>query len=104
MYGGCSQYTSFIKQDRPVFHIEYVQYKVNGTAVQLTAEDGALRGLSTAELQKLYCLESGLGARRTIDKEAGKKFSTVIKTMDLSNAVMYCDGTTVGMNGALKQS
>lgn len=102
MYGGCSQYTSFINQGRPVFHIEYVKYNVNGTSVQLTAENSALGGLPSAELQAIYCLEAGLGTRRTINKEVGKKFSTVIKTMDLNKAVTYCDGTTVGVQGLPK--
>lgn len=99
MYGGCSQYAAFINQGRPVFHIEYVKYNINGTSVQLTAENSALDGLSTTQLQAIYCLEAGLGTRRTINKEVGKKFSTVIKTMDLNKAVTYCDGTTIGVEG-----
>jgi hypothetical protein len=101
-YGGCSQYASFINQGRPVFHIEYVKYNVNGTSVQLTAENSALGGLPSAELQKIYCLEAGLGTRRMMNKEVSKKFSTVIKTMDLTKAVTYCDGTTVGVEGLPK--
>lgn len=97
MYGGCSQYTSFIKQGRPVFHIEYVKYKVNGTSIQLTAENSALGGLATAELQAIYCLETGVGNRRMISKEVGKKFSTVINTMSLNKVVTHCDGMTVGV-------
>lgn len=97
MYGGCSQYTGFINQGRPVFHIEYVKYNLNGTSVQLTAENSALEGLPTTQLQAIYCLEAGLGTRRTMSKDVGKMFSTVIKTMDLNKAVTYCDGTTVGL-------
>lgn len=102
MYGGCSQYTAFINQGLPVFHIEYVKYNVNGTSVQLTAQNSALGGLPTAHLQAIYCLEAGLGTQRTMSKEVGKKFSTVIKTMDLNIAATYCDGTTIGVEGLPK--
>ncbi|RDI87879.1 hypothetical protein Vi05172_g1836 [Venturia inaequalis] len=102
MYEGCSQYIGFINQGRPVFHIEYAKYNINGTSVQLTAENSALGGLPTAQLQAIYCLQAGLSTRRAMSKDVGAKFSTVIKTIDLNKAVTYCDGTTVGLEGLLK--
>jgi hypothetical protein len=95
-YGGCRSYERFLNSGKPVFHIEYARTKVNGTAVELTSENPELSTMTTAQLQALYCLETGFGNRRWISKELAVKFSTVIKALELNKWVMYCDGTSAG--------
>ena len=92
-YGGCSSYESFIRSGKPVFHIEYALPQQKGSNVTLRADNSSLRSLNTTQLESLYCLESGIGNRRWLSGDIPKKFSTVIKTMDLSKWVMYCDGS-----------
>jgi hypothetical protein len=95
-YGGCSSYTSFLNSGKPVFHIEYARTKINGTAVEITAENEELSRMSGQELQQLYCLETGIGSRRWVSKDVARRFSTVIKSLNLSKWVLYCDGQSAG--------
>jgi Glycoside-hydrolase family GH114 len=94
-YGGCSSYESFLRSGKPVFHIEYAIPQQKGSNVTLKADNSSLRSLNSTQLESLYCLESGIGNRRWLSRDIPKKFSTVIKTMDLSKWVMYCDGSWV---------
>jgi hypothetical protein len=95
-YGGCKSYEPMIRRGKPVFHIEYALPQQNGTNVTLRAENGKLGGFNTTQLQSLYCLQTAIGNRRWLSWDIVSKFSTVIKTMDLSKWVMYCDGSFVG--------
>jgi len=97
-YGGCQAYERFINSGKPVFHIEYAEYSIkNGTQVELKAEAGdSVSGMNSEQLKSLYCLQTGIQNRRWISQDIGRKFSTVIKKMDLSHWVMYCDGLVEG--------
>jgi len=95
-YGGCKSYEPFIRQGKPVFHIEYAIPAQNGTELVLKDEGGQFATYNTTELEKLYCLETGVGNRRWLSRDVAGRFSTVIKTMDLSSFVVYCDGSVVG--------
>jgi hypothetical protein len=102
MYSGCRSYQQFLNSGKPVFHIEYASYSItNGTGINLIPEPGQfqLQQMTTEQLQQFYCLQApATGTRnfRTMSPDTGKKFSTVIKNMDLNNWVMYCDGTWEG--------
>jgi hypothetical protein len=100
-FSGCSSYSSFLASGKPVFHIEYATppREVNGTQVALRAEDGALGSLPSEKLQKLYCLEEGLGGRKRMSADTRQKFSTVIKEMDLGPWVVYCDSAVASGDG-----
>lgn len=70
-YSECDTFAAFIKDDKPVFHIEY--------------PDGAPKVKTSASDE--IC--SGKGKAAGADD-----FSTVIKKMDLDGWVEYCDGKT----------
>jgi len=97
-YSGCKAYEAFINSGKAVFHIEYADYKIkNGTQIELVAEAGeSVGGMTSEQLHSLYCLQTSIGNRRSVSQNTGKKFSTVIKKMDLSSWVMYCDGSWEG--------
>lgn len=52
--------------------------------------------MTAQELQQLYCLETGIENRRWVSKDVAKRFSTVIKSLNLSKWVLYCDGQSAG--------
>jgi hypothetical protein len=95
--GGCSSYEPFLRSNKPVFHIEYAVPETSGANVILKADSNNwdVKQLNTTQLQALYCLESGIEHKRWLSRDIPQKFSTVIKTMDLSKWTRYCDGTTV---------
>ena len=95
-YGGCNSYEALLRSGKPVFHIEYAIPQNSGGNFTLVADSHDLRALNTTQLQNLYCLETGIGNRRWLSKDMPKRFSTVIKTMDLTKWTMYCDGSLVG--------
>lgn len=97
-YGGCRSYEPFLNSGKPVFHIEYARTTINGTKVDMIAENSDLK-MTNAELQKLYCLETGIENRRWLSQDIAKKFSTVIKALQLNKWVLYCDGTSAGDAG-----
>ena len=65
----CESFSTFIKADKPVFHIEYPK-----SAPDVPASDA-----------ETICFRNG-------DSAGSDNFSTVIKTMDLDGWVLYCDG------------
>jgi hypothetical protein len=95
--GGCSSYEAFLRSGKPVFHIEYAIPETSGSRTILKADspNADVKVLNTSQLQALYCLRSGIEHRQWLGVDVPRKFSTVIKTMDLSKWTMYCDGTTV---------
>jgi len=96
-YGGCRTYESFINKGKAVFHIEYATATLNGTDLELKSENPQYHTMTTADLEAFYCLEKGpQGNRRWMSQDMIKKFSSVIKDMDLSSWVLYCDRTWTG--------
>jgi hypothetical protein len=82
--GDCDAYTSFLKAGKPVFHVEYANYKiVNGQPI-ISSNDTALAGLSSDELRSKLCLKG---------VKSGGSFSTTIKSLNLDGWVLYCDGS-----------
>jgi hypothetical protein len=96
-HGGCSSYEPFLRNNKPVFHIEYAIPDHAGPAVTLRADsqNSDVMALNSKQLQALYCLESGIEHRTWLSGDIPRKFSTVIKKMDLSKWTMYCDGSLV---------
>jgi hypothetical protein len=93
---GCHVYEPLVKLGKPVFHIEYVTPTLNGTEVTLRSEVSGLEDKSSNEIRSALCLQTSLGrSRRVMSKETAAKISTVIKSLDLSRFVVYCDGTFV---------
>jgi hypothetical protein len=95
-FGGCRSYQNFLGSGKPVFHIEYARTKLNGASVELTSENLELGNMTTAELHSLFCLQTGFGNRRWISEAVAKRFTTVIKALELNKWVLYCDGTSAG--------
>jgi len=96
---GCSPYEILIGAGKPVFHIEYANYIVRRNAIELKSWYPKWRSVSSAQLPSLLCLEANFtntdGDYENIKPEAARKISTVIKTLDLTQFVMYCDGTWI---------
>jgi hypothetical protein len=96
---GCSPYEQFINQGKPVFHIEYANYRVQRftNAIELKSWYPKWGNFKSAEVRSLLCLETAYNNTDpdypAIKVEIGRKLSTVIKTLDLTAFVMYCDGT-----------
>jgi hypothetical protein len=86
-YNGCRAYEPFLRSGKPVYHIEYVTFNIrNGTQVDIRAEDKPrLASLTSDQLKAAYCLETG-----QVSNGMAEYFSTVIKTLDLSDWVLYC--------------
>lgn len=70
-YSECDLFSPFIDDSKPVFHIEYPGETIAKAAV----------------VKSSYCSTSGAGAGST-------DFSTVLKTMDLTGWVEFCNGAT----------
>jgi hypothetical protein len=86
-YNGCRAYESFLRSGKPVYHIEYATFSIrNGTQVDIKAQDRPrLASLTSEQLKVHYCLEDG-----QVSTGMSEYFSTVIKTLDLSDWVLYC--------------
>lgn len=69
-YSECTTYEPFIRESKPVFHIEYPD-----TAPSIAES-----------LRNDLC--SGTG-----DANGADRFSTILKKMDLDGWVVYCNGT-----------
>ena len=67
-YDECTEFTAFIRDSKPVFHIEYPSEMKSKILKSLRAKTGAA--------------------------EAAANFSTVLKHMDLDGWVEFCDGRT----------
>jgi hypothetical protein len=94
---GCQVYEGLVRSGKPVFHIEYVTSEiVNGTEMMLKSEVPMLENKTSIEIRSALCLETSIGrSRRVMNKETAAKISTVMKSLDLSRFVVYCDGTYV---------
>lgn len=93
---GCQVYEPLVRLGKPVFHIEYVTPSMNGTEITLKSEVPTLANKNTTEIRSALCLQTSVGrSRRVMSKETTAKISTVIKSLDLSRFVVYCDGTFV---------
>jgi hypothetical protein len=92
---GCRPYVPLLQQGKPVFHIEYVQYRstLDGSQVEIRSEDARLKGKSSEELRQILCLEKANGRIKPVGADFGPQFSTVIKVLGLDGFVMYCDGS-----------
>jgi len=98
---GCSPYEQFIAQGKPVFHIEYANYRVKlGTdRLELKSWYPNWQTFPSAQVESLLCLETAYNNPdpdyATIKPEIGRQLSTVIKSLDLDTFVLYCDGSWV---------
>jgi len=94
---GCSPYEMLIGAGKPVFHIEYANYQVRSTRIELKSWYPKWVNVPSAQLPSLFCLRTNFtnsdGDYENIKPEIGRQFSTVIKTLDLTQFAMYCDGT-----------
>jgi hypothetical protein len=96
---GCSPYELLIKADKPVFHIEYVNYKVRGKNIEVKSWYPKWDNVTQVELWSLYCLKTNStisdGDYEHIEPESASRISTVVKTLDLTQFAMYCDGSWI---------
>jgi hypothetical protein len=90
---GCEPYTSFLRSGKPVFHIEYAKYSVQGVNVTIRAESNTLRSYNSGQLGSLYCLQTALRNKKLVAEDVVPLFSTVIKVLGLDGWAMYCDGS-----------
>jgi len=90
---GCDPYTAFLRSGKPVFHIEYAKYSVQGVNVTIRAESNSLRSYRSDQLGSLYCLQTALRNKKNVAADVAPLFSTVIKVLGLDGWVMYCDGS-----------
>jgi hypothetical protein len=89
---GCIAYAELIDAGKPVFHIEYANYKTSGNETVLSSKKAELYGLSSTEIEDLLCLKTTLPQKRVLALDTSSKFSTVIKVLGLDGWVKYCDG------------
>jgi endo-alpha-1,4-polygalactosaminidase (GH114 family) len=80
----CNLYDPLIAAGKPVFHIEYVTYTMKGNRPILKSIENGFTNMSSNSLMPLLCLDG---------KAEQKKFSTIIKTLDLGGWIEYCDGS-----------
>jgi hypothetical protein len=97
---GCSPYELIVNSGRPVFHIEYANYRIRGGVLELKSWYPKWQGISTLDIPRLLCSETNNtlsdGDYPEVKTEVAKKFSTVIKTLDLTSFALYCDRSWVG--------
>lgn len=97
---GCSPYELIINSGRPVFHIEYANYRIRGGALELKSWYPKWQGIPSLEIQRLLCSETNNtrsdGDYPEVKTQVAKQFSTVIKTLDLTSFALYCDRSWVG--------
>jgi hypothetical protein len=76
----CAVYDDFLNE-KPVFHVEYATH--SGMTSIRSTYDG-FKDMSSDQVKAAYCLND-------VPKDT-KRFSTIIKTLDLDGWVLYCDG------------